>query len=126
MAAPYEPPPFEVDARPARLHAMNPSAAQNLTGMAALLQRIVVYEADVPAGALRPGQRVAARSQPHIQLTLPAGAVPGTVEKFVNMETAVPSAWEPGVQLMTTLRSGSRIRIVPPPGATPGESWNNF
>ena len=116
------PPPFEVDARPARLHAMHPSTAPGLTGMAALLQRIVVYEADVPAGAGAGGLRVAARSQPHIQLTLPAGAVPGTVEKFVNMETAVPSAWEPGVQLMTTLRSGSRIKIVPPPGATPGQA----
>ena len=97
---------------------MHPLAGEALHGMDALMQRIVVYEADVPASAAA-SQRVAARSQPHVRLTLPAGAVPGTVERFVNMETAVPGAWAPGVRLMTTLRSGSRIQVVPPPGATP-------
>ena len=74
--------PFTAAARPAKLHAMCGSSA-GLTGMAALLQRIVIYEATVPVGAAA-GQRVSPPGLPHIELTLPAGAVPGTVEKFVN------------------------------------------
>ena len=112
--------PLEVDARPATLHMMaaNP---RGLTGMAALLQRVVVHEATVPPNA-QPGQRVSPAGQPHVSLTLPPGAAPaGSLEKWINMETAVPSAWEPGVQLMTTLRSGARVRIVPSHDAAAGQ-----
>ena len=89
--------------------------------MEALLQRLVVYEALVPPGAVA-GQRVQPHMQPHIQLTLPFGAVPGTVAKWVNMETVVPASWEPGIQLMTTLRSGTRVHIVPSSDASAGQS----
>ena len=84
---------IEVDARPASVHALtnDGAATTGLTGMEALLQRLVVYEALVPPGAVA-GQRVQPHMQPHIQLTLPFGAVPGTVAKWVNMETVVPAS----------------------------------
>ena len=68
---------IEVDARPASVHALTDdgAATSGLTGMEALLQRLVVYEALVPPGAVA-GQRVQPHMQPHIQLTLPFGAVP--------------------------------------------------
>ena len=114
---------LEVDARPASVHTMAHDGAtpSGLTGMDALLQRMVVYEATVPPGAIE-GQRVHPYMQPHIRLTLPAGAIPGTVAKWVNMETVVPASWEPGVQLMTTLRSGTRVQIVPSSDASAGQS----
>ncbi len=114
---------IEVDARPASVHALTDdgAATSGLTGMEALLQRLVVYEALVPPGAVA-GQRVQPHMQPHIQLTLPFGAAPGTVAKWVNMETVVPASWEPGIQLMTTLRSGTRVHIVPSSDASAGQS----
>ena len=50
---------IEVDARPASVHALTDdgAATSGLTGMEALLQRLVVYEALVPPGAVA-GQRV--------------------------------------------------------------------
>ena len=67
---------LEVDARPASVHTMAHDGAtpSGLTGMDALLQRMVVYEATVPPGAIE-GQRVHPYMQPHIRLTLPAGAI---------------------------------------------------
>ena len=114
---------LEVDARPASVHTLvhDSTIASGLTGMEALLQRMVVHEATVPPGAIA-GQRVHPYMQPHIQLTLPAGAIPGTVAKWVNMQTVVPAAWEPGIQLMTTLRSGTRVQIVPSSDASAGQS----
>ena len=111
---------LEVDARPVSVHLMDARPVGFHSGMEALLQRMVVYEATVPPGAIE-GQRVHPYMQPAVRLTLPAGAIPGTVVKWVNMETAVPASWEPGVQLMTTLRSGTRVRIMPPSDASAGQ-----
>ena len=82
---------IEVDARPASVYALTDdgAATSGLTGMEALLQRLVVYEALVPPGAVA-GQRVQPHMQPHIQLTLPFGAVPAMVWARCNSPNRSP------------------------------------